>query len=82
MQVRYNYEVALIVRFVLTGLAGWLGGWLGNWRVMLNSTRKSKLKLKLKLELSLAIFKIANPSFVLLLTPLLGYERVPRGISQ
>ena len=31
MQVRYNYEVALIVRFVLTGLAGWLGGWVGGW---------------------------------------------------
>ena len=48
MQVRYNYEVALIVRFVLTGLAGWVVG-------KLESNAKLNSKVKVEVEVGVEL---------------------------
>ena len=51
MQVRYNYEVALIVRFVLTGLAGWVVG-------KLESNAKLNSKVKVEVEVGVELGNI------------------------
>ena len=50
MQVRYNYEVALIVRFVLTGLAGWVVGKLES-----NAKLNSKVKVEVEVEVGVEL---------------------------
>ena len=52
MQVRYNYEVALIVRFVLTGLAGWVVGKLES-----NAKLNSKVKVEVEVEVGVELGK-------------------------